>query len=336
MTTQYGRIVKLLVSPRDGNEALDLSQCEFNFYIQRGDTQTPNTAKIRVYGLQAATMHRLDNSPTSEFTRVVLQCGYRGLDGETPTIGSIFEGNIKYTRRGFEENQANPYVDIVGGDGDSAYNFAVVNTTLAAGATPDDHIDAVVGAMGAVKPDGVTKGYIPPMTGTLPRGKPLFGMARDVMRDLARNQYATWSIQDGQLQLLPANGALPDEAIELNSGTGLVDFPQQTVNGLQVKALINPAIKIGSLIKIDNAKIQKFAYSLNTGATGVNALLAQTSLKTDADGVYRVLWTEHTGGTRQNEWYTDMICVAKDISQGLATLTKTGPIALDELVNIPQ
>ncbi|MGC8165472.1 hypothetical protein ACP3WT_28400, partial [Salmonella enterica] len=61
-----------------------------------------------------------------EFTRIVLQAGYAG------NYGIIFDGSVKQVRRG-RENQTDTYLDITAADGDSAYNFAVVNTSLAAG-----------------------------------------------------------------------------------------------------------------------------------------------------------------------------------------------------------
>ncbi|WP_261378568.1 hypothetical protein [Burkholderia sp. KBS0801] len=46
-------------------------------------------------------------------------------------------------------------------DGDSAYNFAVVNSTLAAGSAATDHMSIATAAM---YPYGVLVGYMPQVT----------------------------------------------------------------------------------------------------------------------------------------------------------------------------
>jgi hypothetical protein len=39
-----------------------------------------------------------------------------------------------------------------------------------------------------------------------------------------------------------------------------------------------------------------------------NALAQQVTL--NADGNYYVMWANHTGDTRGNAWYTDIICLS--------------------------
>ena len=335
MPTQFIRNVSLIVAPRNGDTALDLSEMHFRFITKRGDLQTPNSLSIVIYNLSDATVQKLANAPTAEFSRVVLQVGYIGLIPDQPYLGTIFDGNIKYVRTG-NDNSTDSYIEIVAADGDSAYNFAVVNVSLAAGSTASDHINACLIPMGQVQPQGVTAGSIPTYTTPLPRGKVMFGKARDYIRNIADTVQASWSIQDGQLQLVPVAGYLPDEAIELNSATGLIGFPQKTQSGIVVRSLINPKIKIGARIHLNNAAIQRYSYSLAfgayTSASPANVQLLQ-ALKTDADGYYRVLWVEHSGDTRGNQWYSDLICVAVDASYTNVTNPEA---ASDEVVYIPK
>ncbi|MBU9534734.1 hypothetical protein KTE49_30340, partial [Burkholderia multivorans] len=131
---QFVRKVSLIIG-FDSGEALDLSELRIVFRVQRGDLQTPNSARIRVYNVSATTARRAQK----EFTRVVLQAGYEG------NYGIIFDGQIKQVRRG-RESQTDTFLDITAADGDSAYNFAVVNTTLAAGSVATDHVSAAIAA----------------------------------------------------------------------------------------------------------------------------------------------------------------------------------------------
>ncbi len=50
------------------------------------------------------------------------------------------------------------------------------------------------------------------------------------------------------------------EAIVLNANTGLIGMPQQTMGaGVNVRCLINPNIKLGGLIRLDQASVYRQA-----------------------------------------------------------------------------
>lgn len=294
MTAQYPRKVKLLVGTNAGN-ALDLSQLKLRFEIHRGVIQTPNTCTVRIYNLSDNTVKTLQ---TTEYNQLLLQAGYDG------NFGTIFQGGIKYKYRGHQDN-INSYLELVAADGDEAYNFAVINTSLIAGSKPGDHLAAVANTMATF---GVTQDQVQQLENDngLPRGKVMFGMARDQMRIIADTNGVDWSIQDGKLQTILQTSYRPGATISLTSASGLIGFPQQTLNGLQVRALINPAIKIGTRIQLDNSKIQQ--YYVDPGLRGPIEQSLLDTMKLD-DGAYKVLVAEHFGDTRGNEYYTDMICI---------------------------
>lgn len=292
--SQYLRSCTLVVSGLDG-EGLDLSALHIQFEVKQWDIQTPNSAIIRVWNLKAETSKRIEK----EFTRVTLQAGYEGAD-----TGVIFDGTIVYIRRG-RENATDSYLDIFAADGDAAYNFAVVNASLAAGSKPEDRLKAITEAM---EKYGVTQGAVPEegLGGSeLPRGKVMFGMARDSMRDLADTTLTTWSIQNGQVNVIKKDGYLPDEAVVLNSRTGMIGLPTQTEDGINVRCLLNPKIKVSGRVHIDNASIQRAAVSLQY--TAINFFPSVTD-----DGFYRVIVVDHVGDNRGNDWYSDLTCVAVD------------------------
>ena len=408
-TPQYGRKVSVIVG-QDFGAALELSDLRVVFKIQRGDLQTPNSARVRVYNVSETTRQRIEK----EFTRLVLQGGYQG------NFGIIFDGTIKQVRRG-RESQTDTYLDITAADGDSAYNFAVVNTTLAAGSTSLDHAQACTRSMVQY---GVTLGYTPfgnptsskptaadiaaqqarvdearnvldakqkqqltllsqvkdlriqaealsqagdeagaiallrqalgllrqvddlekevnvlylpawqregaklktmqaaaaapdppvaPQQG-LPRGKVMFGMARDFMRWTARTEQCVWSIQDGKAIFVPETSYMPGDIPVITADTGMVGLPEQTQNGITIKMLLNPSVKIGRLINVDNASVQQYEYSLNVGQQAQNERIQQQA-KLQDDGFYYVMIAEHSGDTRGNEYYTEVICLAADVT----------------------
>lgn len=290
---QYLRKATLIVAGGDG-KGLDLSPLRFSFKTKKSDAQTPNTAEIRVYNLAPETAKQI----REEFKTITLQAGYES------NYGIIFTGNIKQVRFG-RESGTDTYIDIAAGDGDDAYNFAVVNTTLAAGAKQGDQVKAAAGSM---TDKGVTTGYVAD-TGeqALPRGKVMYGMARDYLRQSAEASSTSWSIQDGKLQLVSLTGTLPDQAIALNSKSGLVGTPEQTNDGIKARCLLNPLLKIGGKVQID----EKDVAEAKLPDTGKDAA-ANKPASITSDGIYRVLTIEHSGDTRGNDWYSDIVCLTVD------------------------
>lgn len=299
---QYLRKCSLIVGNDQGN-AIDLSALRFRFSIRRGDIQTPNSADIRVYNLSDATAdHIRQMLPTPEFTRVVVQGGYEG------NYGVLFDGEIKQIRRG-RESQTDTYLDITAADGDRAYNFSMTAMSLAAGSTPNNHVQCILKDMAT---HGVTQGYVPDLPGNpLPRGKVLYGMNKDLLRNIAKNTQTAWSIQDGKLVMIPLTAYLPGEVPVITSATGMIGLPEQTQNGIKVKVLLNPNLKIGQKVILDNKSIQQYRYSLSPLQKGANEARA-TAIKTNNDGQYYVMVAEHTGDTRGTEYYTDLLCLAID------------------------
>ena len=292
---QYGRTISLLVFGTDLN-GLDLSKLRIKFSVKRSDTMTPNTADIRVYNLEEKTALQIQK----EFKKVSLQAGYEG------NYGVIFQGNIKQVILGRESGQ-DTFIDIVAGDGDRAYNFAIVNQTLAAGATQMDQVKASSGAMAS---RGVTDGYLGEMPNNqLPRGKVMYGNARNYLRDVAESTDKSWSIQDEKITFVPKKSYLPGERVVITAKTGMIGTPQQTNEGVNVKMLLNPMIKIGGRVQIDNRSIERYKINLTVPNSPANIPAPLT-----ADGVYYVLVCEHQGDTRGIEWYTTLICLNIDVT----------------------
>lgn len=280
-----------LVVGGDGGDGLDLSALRITFATKKGDVETPNSAEIKVYNLSADTISAIRR----EFTRVVLQAGYAG------NVGIIFDGQVRQARV-MREGGTDTVLAILAADGDRAYNHAVVNTSLAAGSTPADHVGACQREFAA---KGAGAGYVPDLPGQpLPRGKVMYGPARKYMRDAASNTGTSWSIQDGKVQMVPARGYLPGEAVVLTAETGLVGVPEQTQDGITVKCLLNPRLRIGGRIKLDNASVQRAQTPLKMAATYPARL--------DDDGIYRIIKVEFSGDTRGTDWYASMVCIGID------------------------
>lgn len=303
MSSQYLRKVGLLV--QSASKGLDLSQLGMHFKIFAADVDRPPTAVIRVYNLSDATAKSIQ----TEFQVVRLQAGYEGGN-----FAQIFNGTIAQVRRG-REDALDSYVDIYAGSGDIAFNSSVINKTLAAGSSIATRAQAVIGQMKA-DDQSVSQGSIPNSLGTggiLPRGKVLFGLGRDHMTDLAGSADTSWSIdQNGVINMVPVSGYLPGDIVKINSATGMIGVPEATPDGIIVTCLLNPLIKLGTRIQLNNADI-------NTTTVNQQGFPSYSDLtffaNTSADGIYRALVIEQEGALPyDNPWYTQITCLALDSS----------------------
>lgn len=294
------RVSLVLVS---GTQALDLSEMHFRFRTVQADVETPNNCSIRVYNLSPDTVRQI----RGEFSEVVLQAGYEG------TFGVIFRGTIKWFGIG-REDQTTTYLDILAADGDLGYNYGVVSKTLDPGTTQAQAAQVAIQAM-----PGLQAGTVAASTGgILPRGKVLFGMARDFIRTYANTHGYTWGIEQGRVNVVPLKRYTESEAVVLTSLTGLIGTPEQTPDGIKAKILLNPRLLPGGLVRIDNASINKLVQRDPKAApVAYNSWTAlQFLATTTADGLYRVFVTEHEGDTRGQAWYSEIVCLAADPTTG--------------------
>lgn len=306
MTLQFLREVKLTVG--DGRQELDLSGLRITFDVTAASTQAPNSARIQVWNASRGTFDAL----RKEFTRVALSAGYPG------NAGVIFTGNIRQTRF-VRQTAVDGYVEISAGDGDQAYNSAVVSTTLEAGHTARDRLAALDAAMARF---GLLPGNRPDFEalGDKPDPRPwvAHGMARRFYREEAQRFGLNFYILDGRIHLVPFGTPRAGEAVVLDATTGLIGWPEQTEFGIAATCLLNPRIRIGSEVRIANRLIteqqvdQSFrALNLPTGLAGggQSGQVAQPLVPIRDDGRYSVINCTYRGDTHGGEgspWFCEL------------------------------
>lgn len=300
-----GRIFQITVSGQD--EALGLSGLRCKFSIKRGDLQTPNTCDIRIYNPSPQTVSAIKHRDVMAI-----------YAGNPDNSGLIFEGQVAQARRG-KESAVDSYLDITAADGDSAYNFAFMSTSIPAGY---GHLFTVETIAAEMDKYGVAVGHITPeiSQAKLPRGKVLYGMAKDKLRQISREDGCAWSIQEGKLQLVSLSGTLPGEAFVISAATGMIGIPEQIQTGIKVRTLLNPMYKIGARVQIDNASINRYRYGMSLEDTKANAFVPTV----ENDGMYYIMIAEHTGDTRGQEWYTDLTCLGVNAALPPALTEKAG------------
>lgn len=310
----FGRKLSLLVGD-DNGDALDLSELRVVFQTKRGDLQTPNSARIQVYNMNPDTVARIQK----EFKRVRLLAGY-----DNGPFGLLFDGSLIQARYG-RETATDTCLYLTCADGDRAYNFCTVSTTLAKGWTPSDVITVCAKEM---EKYGVKLGYVPPLPEVRgPRGVTLFGMVKDILSEVAEQTNTYWSIQDGRLQFVPKDSYVPSQEIPvINSKSGMVGLPVQLRNAIQVRTLMRPDIKISQLIQLDNKSIQQYEYGLSLEDQKQRGFIEiQNRLNGNArgEGFYYAMLIEHSGDSRGQPWYSDITAVAVDATAGVEIRNKS-------------
>ncbi|GHV57447.1 hypothetical protein FACS1894216_21970 [Synergistales bacterium] len=301
---QWIRDISLIVG-KSGGEGIELSGLKIAFDVLKTDTETPNKAQVKIWNLSDDTAQKIKD----EFDTVILNAGYKAK------MGLIYKGNIIQIRR-LREKVVDKILEITMGDGDEGYIYAMTNKTLAAGATQKDVLDAAIEPM---KEFGIELGYCPDLGDeTLPRGKTIFRNSRDVIADICKTTNTTWSIQDGRVDIVPKDEAIPGNAYLISPATGMIDSPKQTNKGVEIKCLLNSDIHVGSTVKLEG-DIEEAAAADDKGGKQKSK---EQPAKLASDGVYRVVQCRYKGDTWGNDWYCELVGVAMDDTSGKATDVK--------------
>ncbi|MBQ3476973.1 MAG: SH3 domain-containing protein [Clostridia bacterium] len=257
--------------------ALDVSDLRCVFLCEKSLNDTPNYSQITIYNMNQQTI-----SSIKAGDRVVLEAGYEGGN-----YGMIFTGDIVQPMV-HRESSTDIALTLIVQDGDVYLNSAFTAKTLSKASTQGDVITACM-------TEDVARGAI---TGDLPktkmvRGKVLFGKSAKYLRKVAANSNGQFYIEDGKVNIVAAKDYSSSQAVELNPMTGLIGMPEQTDDGVKGQCLINPSIKLNTLIYINSKLVTpKQVAEGETKYTAVNA-----------DGVYRIVKLTVEGDTHGDSWY---------------------------------
>jgi hypothetical protein len=328
-SVQYFRQLSAIVATSSG-KAIDFADFRCVFTIRRGDFQTPNSADLRIFNLAPQTQNKIAGS---EYTTLSISAGYPG------NFGLIFQGTIKQFRKGRIDGK-DSYVDITAADGDEAYQFATIFQSVPAGSKPSAIADALLKSF---QEKGfnqqISAGYQPnfPENGCI-RGQVFYGMARNAARDFAKDQNCKWSIQDGKLTFIPFTSYIPTagQVPVVSPTSGLLGVPEQTPQGLRMRVLLNPTMKIGRCIQLQDTTINQLRFGLSVDkGTQLGNRNANARLNTsNPSGLYYVMAADHHGDSRGHgdDWFTEMTCLAVDAeiptAEALNALTAVGADAI--------
>lgn len=311
---QFNRYLKL--TALSGQYATDLSDFRVRFQIRASDGETPNTAVVRVYNLSEATINELANG---DDRAIIVDAGYIGGNN-----GTIFIGDVKQYRYG-KENNTDRYLDFYAADGDIFYTSAFIKTNVAAGLNgiSRQRLEDQMLRGAGIEKDPSSR-FATPETpgGVLPRGRVLYGMARDQIRAYSKTQNARWSLQNGKVVFTGNSTYLNNGVVvELNALSGLIGQPEATDQGIEIKCLLNPRISIGGLVKIDSRLINRITQRAQQFPSFSSVTFPAITAN---DGLYRVMVVDYDGDTRGEDWYCRIIALAVNPDRPIADRVSVG------------
>jgi hypothetical protein len=303
---------------------LDLSNLRCNFSIQKTTNSTPNVFYARVYNLAPETLAKV-----IEFTRVRVLAGYKYAN-----YGLVFDGTVVQYRRG-KENPVDSYIEIHAADG-RTINDATIATSFPKDSTKADIYKKLQEERLALdKTEKVGTTDYKQWQDKIQRMRVLAGHVRNYERQLHQEDDMHGWTENGEYVTILKTAYLDSEAVVLSPKTGLVGQPEVTPQGIQIKCLLNPRLKLGGLVKLDTNIISGVAYTPGTASkTDANGqvipgdptggMIEDENLQmanfggqletayTSPKGRYKILLMTISGDTRGNPWYCDLVCVALD------------------------
>lgn len=264
---RFGRRYRLIVGNK--KESLVIEQLRIAFDCTKTIKSDPNPTTVMVYNLSETTRDRIISG---EFKFVRFEAGYEEL-------GLLFMGDI--INPVIRKEGADIITEIQVADGFKAITESVSGVTVKSGSTNKDIVNQVAKTMPSTQVSIADVDTGSP----LPRGKVLNGDSRFILNQVAKDSNADWSIQDGNLIVLPKDKVLPSgSGFVISQETGMIGSPEKSDSGMELVYLLEPKIVIGSLIRVE-------------------------SILKQYNGDYKVTDIKMTGDTHGDTWYSHITCI---------------------------
>jgi hypothetical protein len=242
------------------------------FKVTKNLKAEPNKVEIKVWNLARDTRKALE---TPKAVVVQLDVGY-GTD-----LHTIYLGQLRAAISAREGDGTDIVTSISSGDSEDAFGFGRCLVSVPAKASP---AKILASAFQGLQAAGVGAGNVQTAQGqataSYNSARVLHGNAAKVADDVTRANGMEWSVQNGKLQILPIGAAVGEQAVLLNSDTGMVGTPSVDTKGvLKVRALIQPDLEPGRLVQMDAEFVK---------------------------GTYRIEEAEYSGETWGDDWTVEL------------------------------
>jgi len=292
---QRDRQYELIIGDFQTGEGLQVTDLQVTFDISKStdNKKKTNSAAIEVYNLSTEHIKLLD----TDYPAAVFSAGY--LDTGGPK--RLFSGQVTHVTT--RKSGTDRITQLTLGSGYVELNQQVLSEFVPEGQPPKAAAERLIRAIGADR--GVFNGTN--LNNPLIYGYPLSGTPKEMLNELCEKYACNWQLDDNVVYIHDndrANTENFQQAYVISKYTGLIETPYRVSGdrqrstkdkvkkpGIQMKILLNPDIRAGDIIYLEDTLI--------TGWLKVESL-------------------RHTGGWRSPTWYTEIKATSleKVIQQG--------------------
>lgn len=280
---QRNRQYRLIVGDYESGEALEITDLQVTFDISKSsdNKKKTNSAAIEIYNLSDEHIKLLD----TDYPAAVFEAGYLDTGGAQ----RLFSGQVTHVTT--RKSGTDRITQVTLGTGYVELNHQVLSEFVPEGQSPKDAANRLVKAIGADR--GVFNGTN--LNNPLLYGYPLSGTPKEMLNELCEKYACNWQLDDGVVYIHDndrGNSENFQEAYVLSKYTGLIETPYRVSGdrqrskkdkvkkpGVQMKILLNPDIRAGDIIRLEDTLIT---------------------------GWFKVEYLRHTGGWRSPSWYTEI------------------------------
>lgn len=283
MILQRNRQYRLIIGDYKTGNGLLIEKLQVTFDISKStnNKNRTNSASIEIYNLSEESLKVLD----TDYPAAVFEAGY--LDTGGPK--RLFAGQI--TNVSTRKSGTDVVTQLQMGSGYQELNHSTLSDVVPPGNNVQDAIEKLRKAIGADR--GVYNGTN--LNNEIIYGYPLSGTPKEMLDELAEKYQLDWQLDDGVLYVHDNDRAATEQfqlAYVISPFTGLIERPYRVSGdkrrskkdkvkkpGVQMKILLNPDIKAGDIIQIEEGLLK---------------------------GWYKVDSIRHSGSWRGDNWYTEI------------------------------
>lgn len=288
----WGRKVKIFISGDEDSSSrseLDLSRLKCLFSVEENSMRATKTAALKIYNVNTIT----ENFILRKGDTLKIEAGYES-EGR---YGLIFTGDIIQTISNWEGLDFALEIFAVSGQGLFDTNFI---RGQCSSSSPREALNLVA-----------QKAEIPFEFGTisenteknkLPRAKAFFGSVKTIIENFARRN-GLYIVLDNENKVnILGNGDFlgKNEALILDFQSGIKEAPVLGDDGVKVKMLLEPRLKLFDRVKLAENIIARQFSNAYAGNPSLN-------MKIDPEGIYRIFSVKHSGDTYGDIWETEII-----------------------------
>ncbi len=284
MILQRARQYRLIIGDYKTGNGLLIEKLQVTFDISKStnNKNRTNSATIEIYNLSEENLKVLD----TDYPAAVFEAGY--LDTGGPK--RLFAGQV--TNVSTRKSGTDIITSISMGSGYTTLNHQLLSESVPPGTDVKKVFEKIRIALGA---DRGVYNITTNLNNEIISGYPLSGTPKEAMDEISEKYQLDWQLDDGVLYVHDKDRAATEQfqlAYVISPFTGLIERPYRVSGdkrrskkdkvkkpGVQLKILLNPDIKAGDIIKIEEGLLK---------------------------GWYKVDSIRHSGSWRGDNWATEI------------------------------